>query len=158
MARGLNLLFLAMAMTSFPADTSRTLQDRYGQPISETYIVKPGVAVTAQYGVSGHACTVVVKPRKPIHPLNNRTNRVGDYQEVMGILRELVPENERGHYVIGTFLDIVCAPGGADMDCGGVNEDWEKVVIHRSGSDERQHFAEVHWKRDECKDIYADLD
>lgn len=151
------IVFLVAGLATFPADTSHTLQERYGQPISETYRVRPGIAVSARYGASGHVCAIVVEPEQPQYPLNDRKNTIGDYEQVAGILKELVPERERGKYVIGTFLDMVCLPLDADTDCGGVEEDWEKLVIHRSGSSDRQHYATIRWKRDECHGIYPDV-
>jgi hypothetical protein len=46
----------------------------------------------------------------------------------------------------------------ADIDCrGGVEEDWEQLVINHSGSKDTTHYASIRWKRDECRDIYPDL-
>jgi hypothetical protein len=40
------ILFSALVFQgSFPADTAQTLREHFGQPISETYLVKPGVVV-----------------------------------------------------------------------------------------------------------------
>jgi hypothetical protein len=75
---------------------------------------------------------------------------------VVGILSELVPEKERGKYVMGTFLNLICLSDGADIDCGGVEEDWERLLIHRIGSNDNQHYATIHWKRKECKKIDPD--
>jgi len=48
------VLFSAFVFqSSFPPDTAQTLRERYGQPISETYLVKPGVVIAASYGPSG---------------------------------------------------------------------------------------------------------
>jgi hypothetical protein len=56
---------LFVLAASFPADTGPTLHERYGRPISETYLVRPGIVASARYGGSGHVCEIVLSPRKP---------------------------------------------------------------------------------------------
>ncbi len=152
----LGVVFLVAGLASFPADTSHTLQERYGQPISETYLVRPGIVISAHYGASGHACAVIVKPERPNHLPDSLKNTTGQDVQVVGILAELVPEKERGKYVMGTFLHLACSSSDTDIVCGGVEEDWEKVVILRSGNNKSQQYATIQWKRDECHDIHAD--
>ncbi|MGA3194487.1 MAG: hypothetical protein ABSD39_05745 [Terriglobales bacterium] len=149
------LLFAGLA--SFPADTARTLQERYGLPISEIYVVRLGIEAWARYGASGHVCAMVVKPERAEHPLNRRENNVGDYERTVEILKELVPEKERGKYKGATLLHLACAPAEMPVDCGGVEEEWEKLVIKRNGNNDHQHYATIRWKRDECHDIYPDV-
>jgi hypothetical protein len=148
---------LVAGLASFPADTSHTLQERYGQPISETYLVRPGIAVSVRYGASGHVCVMVVEPERAERPLNRRENNIGDYGQTVEMLKELVPEKEWGKYNMPTLLHLACAPFDTDMDCGGVEEDWEKLVIKRNGGKDRQHYASIQWKRDECQDIHPDV-
>jgi hypothetical protein len=150
--------FLLIGLASFSGDTSQTLHERYGQPISETYIVKPGVVASAQYGASGHVCAIVIKPQQALHPLKRRKNTVGNYSQVLAVLEELVPEPERGKRLTPSFLHLVCVPPDEGMDCGGVREDWERLVISRMGDNSVQHYATIQWKRDECRDIAPDQD
>jgi hypothetical protein len=151
----LGIVFFVAALATFPGDTSQTLQKGYGTPISETNRVRPGVVASARYGASGRACAIVVEPEQPHCPLNNPKNTIGDYRQAVAILKELVPETERGQYVIGGFVNIFCL--SADTDCFGVNEDWQKLTIFRSGSNDRQHYATIQWKRDECQGIGPDM-
>jgi hypothetical protein len=123
----LGIVFFVAALATFPGDTSQTLLKRYGAPISETYRVRPGVVASARYGASGRACAIVVEPEQPHCPLNNPKNTIGDYGQADAILKELVPETERGEYVIGGFVNIFCL--SADTDCGGVSERWQKLKI-----------------------------
>lgn len=153
------VLFLLLGLASFSADTSQTLRERYGQPISETYIVKPGVVASAKYGVSGHVCAIAIKPQQALHPLKRRGNTIGNSSQVFAILEELAPEQERGKRQTPAFLNLVCmGPDTGEMDCGGVREDWERLVVYRMGNDSVQHYATIQWKRDECRDIAPDED
>jgi hypothetical protein len=147
------IAFFVATMFTF-VDTSQTLQERYGRPVAETYRVRPGVVASAHYGASGHVCLIVVQPEKPHCPLNSPKNTVGNYDQMVEILKELVPESERGKYVIGGFANIFC---GTDRDCFGVDENWEKLTIFRSGSNDRQHYASIRWKRDECQGLDPDI-
>jgi hypothetical protein len=149
------VLLLLVGLASFPADTSQTLHERYGQPILETYLVRPRIAAAVRYGASAHVCAITVYPEHPRHPLSSPENSIGDDKQVAEVLSELVPEKERGKYLMGTFLDLACP--GKDVDCGGVEEDWEKLTIHRMGNSYAEHYAAIHWKRDECKEAYADV-
>jgi hypothetical protein len=49
---------------SFPSDATQILHKRYGQPISETYLVEPGVTIAASYGPGGHICNIVISPER----------------------------------------------------------------------------------------------
>jgi hypothetical protein len=131
------LLFLPGA---FPADTGQSLRDRYGPPISENFLVRPGVIATTTHGASGHVCEIVISPQR----LWNSTLASTRITE---IIDELVPPSERGKYEIGTFLDAVCFP---TMDCGGSAQTWEKVNIVYNGSTGNEHYIRIRWRRGEC--------
>jgi hypothetical protein len=145
--------FFATTMFTFVA-TSQPLQERYGRPVAETYQVKPGVGASARYGASGQVCLIVVRPEKPHCPLNSPRNTIGDYEQTKEIVKELVPESERGKYVIGGFANIFC---GTETDCFGSYEHWEKLFIFFSGSNQKQHYASIRWERDECHGIDQDI-
>ena len=150
----LGLGFLLAGLASFTADTASTLQERYGMPISETYLVRPGIVVWARYGLSGHVCAMLVKPERAEYPLNRRENTIGNYQQAQEIVRELIPEKQRGKYGEPTISHLA---GPFDTDGSGVEEDWEKLVINRSGGNDATHYISIRWKRDECREIYPDL-
>jgi len=141
LSRSVSILGLALFLQiSFPADTVQSLRNRYGPPISENFLVRPGVIATATYGASGHVCEIVVSPQR----LWNSTLASTRTTE---IIDELVPPSKRGKYVIGTFLDAVCFP---TMDCGGSEQTWEKVDIVYNGSTGNEHYIRIHWRRGEC--------
>src|SRR5712691_170859 len=87
------ILFAALVFQgSFPADTAPTLRGRYGPPISETFLVKPGVVAAASYGPSGHICKIVVSPER-------LWNSTFEPKQLTEIIDELAPVNERGKFV-----------------------------------------------------------
>jgi len=126
---------------SFPADTAQTLRERYGQPISETYLAKPGVVVAASYGPSGHICNLVVSPER-------LWNSTFESKQLTEIIDEVAPVNERGKFLIGGFLNSFCMPTN---DCFGTESTYEKVHIARFGGTDAEHYARIEWLRDECR-------
>src|ERR1019366_5294420 len=104
------VLFSAFVFqASFPADTAKTLSDQYGPPLSETYLVRPGVVASASYGPSGRVCEIVVSPQR-------LWNSTFNSKQLTEIIDEVVPPSERGKFLMGTFVNGVCFP---TQDCNG---------------------------------------
>jgi hypothetical protein len=141
--RSLGFVFLSafLFQSSFPAGTAQTLRARYGQPISETYLVKPGVVMAASYGPSGHICNIIVSPER-------LWNSTFESKQLTEIIDEVAPVNERGIFMMGTFLNAYCMPTN---DCYGTASTYEKVNIVRIGSTNAEHYARIEWHRDECR-------
>jgi hypothetical protein len=148
------IAYLFALVASFPADTAQTLEERYGPPISETYLVRPEIVASARYGRSGHVCEIVLSPRKPPSLIKSGHYTI-DSKQLSDVLDEIVPIDERGKYLIGTFDDITCLP---DNDCGGVQGKWENVVIYRNGSTGNEHYATIQWRREECRQLWNQTD
>jgi hypothetical protein len=152
----LRLSFITLvALASFPFDTHQTLREKYGKPIpdayaqpgAETYLVRPGIAVSVRYGNSGRVCNLLVRPEPAIYPIDSRKNAISA-KLVDQVLAELVPQKERGRYVIGGFRNLYSLdPDSTDF---GTEEEWEKITIVRNGNIEIDQFATVHWNRHEC--------
>lgn len=126
--------------SSFPGDTAQSLRTMYGQPVSETYLVRSGIVASASYGASGHVCEIVVSPQR-------LWNSTFTSKQLTEIVDEIVPEHERGKYLMGTFVNAICFP---TQDCGGTAGTWENVVIFRNGGTDSEHYARIQWRRDEC--------
>jgi len=138
---GFVLLSAFVFQGSFPADTAQTLRKRYGQPISETYLVKPGVVIAVSYGPSGRICNIVVSPER-------LWNSTFESKQLAEIIDEVAPVNERGKFLMGTFLNAYCMPTN---DCFGTASTHEMVNIVRFGSTDAEHYARIEWLRDECR-------
>jgi hypothetical protein len=139
----LPVLFLALQV-SFPVDTAQTMRQRYGPPISESYLMKPGVVASVSFGASGHVCEVVVSPEETALIKRGKTF---SRQELTDLIDELVPVNERGKSMGGGFVNAACLP---DNDCNGTTSDTEKVTIYLNGENDRERYATIQWTRDEC--------
>ena len=135
------LALLLLFQASFPADTAQSLRQRYGPPVSENFLVRPGVVATASYGPGGHVCNVVVSPERLWNSTLDSVN-VGD------IIDEIVPKSQRGQPLSAGFVNAICFP---TEDCGGSDEVWEKVDIFHNGSTGNERYARIHWRRDECR-------
>jgi len=138
---GFVLLSAFLFQSSFPADTAQTLRERYGKPISETYLVRPGVVIAATYGPSGHICNIVVSPER-------LWNSTFESKQLTEIIDEVVLVNERGKFLMGTFLNAYCMPTN---DCFGTASTYENVNIVKFGSTDAEHYARIEWLRDECR-------
>jgi hypothetical protein len=144
----LRLLCLPVIMfalqVSFSADTAQTMRQRYGPPISETYLIKPGVVASMSFGPSGHVCEIVVSPEETasVKRLEAFTT-----QQLTEVIDELVPVNERGKPIGGGFFNATCLPDNA---CAGTFFDSEKVSIYLNGGNNRERYATIQWTRDEC--------
>jgi hypothetical protein len=66
-----------------------------------------------------------------------------DYKLLRELLDELVPQKDRGEYIIGTFLNIMCLPKN---DCAGSSEEFEKLTIYYNAGQDGANYAVVQWK------------
>jgi len=139
----------------FAAKSPESLRQRYGQPISETFLVRPGIVVSATYGTSGNICELVISPRRMEPDPNNKmmkrwpgSDPIND-DVLREIAEELVPKSEWGKYIMPTFIDGICMP---QNDCAGVEEDYQNVAIFRSnaGVNGASRYETIRWKRTEC--------
>ena len=139
----LPVLFFALQVP-FSADTTQSMRQRYGPPIAETYLIRPGVVASVSFGASGHVCEIVVSPEETASVKRGQTFK---HQQLTELIDELVPVNERGKPMIAGFFNATCMP---DNDCAGTFYDNEKVSIYRNGGSDRERYATIQWTRDEC--------
>ena len=137
------LLFICCAVAA--AQTSTSLREKYGNPAYESYLVRPDISVTVTYAKSGEVCEMLIKPASESE---NGKPAVLKSQPLDEVIDELVPKDQRGKILMGTFVNIVCLPNN---DCDGTNESYERLSIFRNGSTDAERFASIHWKRDACK-------
>ena len=145
----LSLLCLFLAVqTSFPGNTGETIRQFYGPPVSETFLVRPGLVVSISYGKKGQVCELFISPQKPTTLIKSANQtKVIDSKLLTEIIDELVPENERGRGVSGDFLNIRCLPSD---DCAGTGSNCEKISIYRNGSSNDEHYATIQWHGADC--------
>lgn len=145
-----SVIFFALAFpVSFPAKTSQTLRQRYGQPISELFLVRPGIIASARYGPSGNTCEVVISPKQPDQLIKRWPGpKALDEKVLEEVEEELIPKSGRGKFKIGSFLDAICLP---ENDCQGSENVWENVSIYTNAGKDGARYGVIQWLRDECK-------
>jgi len=143
------LLLTAVVAT---AQTPKTLRQKYGQPTFDTYDgqpveiykVRPDIKVTLRYTKDGEICSMFIAP---LSGTTNGKPSLLKSQELDEVIDELVPKDQRGKFLMGTFLNITCLPNN---DCDGTEEDYQKVVIHKHGSIDAHPYASISWKSRTC--------
>jgi hypothetical protein len=118
--------------------SSSSLRQKYGNPTSETFPVRPSVIAVVSYDGVGKIQEIVIKPK----PDDEKVKTIDD-KTLEPILDELIPKKERGKYLKGTFFNIICFPAN---DCGGTGEDYENVYIFRNGNSNAYPFVTITWK------------
>ena len=145
------LLFLLTAVVA-TAQTASTLRQKYGLPTSdiyngqrvEIYKVRPDIKVTVRYTKHGHVCSMFIAP---LSETTDGKPSLLKSQPLDEVIDELVPKEQRGKYLMGTFLNIICLPKN---DCFGVEEAYQKLLIHRHGSTDAHPYASIQWKHRTC--------
>src|ERR1700734_2321659 len=100
--RAAAVLLAVLIQGSFPAQSREAFRQRYGKPISESFLVRPGIAVTATYGASGETCSLMIEPRETLGRSVKPESPIIEEKLLEEIGKELVPENDRGKYKMGT--------------------------------------------------------
>ncbi len=119
------------------------LRRKCGEPISETFIVRPGVTVTATYAKDGHITELLIAPQNT--DLIKSRGKALDYDAAHAIVDELVPVSVRGTYLVAALVNAACLPAN---DCHGTSHTYDKVTIYyNAGEGEQVHYAVVQWKQ-----------
>ena len=139
------VLMAILTCTALVGQTRDELKTNYGNAVSETFIVRPGIGVTATYSSTGRIVELLIS-RQNTNLIKSRFGKgnalSNDILEM--IVNELVPMPKRGKYLIGTFLNIDCLP---TVDCVGSKEDYERLTIYYNAADGGgSHYAVVRWK------------
>ena len=137
-----------------------TIQRLYGSPVSEIYRASHELKITASFASSGNLCRA--------HITSDADAGITDKQ-LNAALDELVPEDVRGKYKLGTFLDVTClkllkpenslsnSRGELVVDpcseCSGVSEDYERVNITKYGNTNQYSSVQITFQRPECKEL-----
>ena len=140
------VLMIILTWTAVAGQSKDELNAKYGKAVSETFLVRPGIGVTAKYTARGRIVELLIAPQTAdlikstslgAGALSNDTLRV--------IIDELVPMRKRGKYVMGSFLNITCLPQG---DCSGSEEEYERLTIYyNAAAGGGSNYAVVKWKQ-----------
>lgn len=115
------------------------------EPVSETFIMRPGISVTATFGTNGRITEFLIYPQDTGVVKFSRANSLS-IDSVKAIIDELVPAAVRGQHVISTFLNVDCLPAN---DCNGASEKYERATIYYNSTavKERVHYAVVNLRK-----------
>lgn len=143
------ILLAVFFQGSFPARTSNSLRRRYGAPISETFLVRPGIVVTASYGAGDSTCELVISPKLPDGMIKHWPGDLTiDRKLLEAIEEELVPTHVRGKLKESGFVNLICPP---ENDClGGTQQDWNNVSIYENPGAKGARYAVIQWHGGEC--------
>jgi hypothetical protein len=159
------ILFLAVVQSSSskletPVTTKNrdTVQKLYGRPVSEVYRTSQNLTIKASFASNGNLCRA--------HIASEVDSGITDTQ-LSAVLDELAPEDIRGKYKLGTFLNITClkfqkpenSPSSSSgelvvdpcSECSGVSEDYERVNITKYGNTNQYSSVHITFQRPECK-------
>jgi len=133
------LLLVLLFSVSALAQTSSDLRQKYGEPISETFKIRPQVLLTVSYAKTGEVCSMLIEPQDTWVGYT----KLNDTEPLKGkvlneILEELAPKNQRGKFLMGTHRN-------------GLLEYYERIDVQRSGQIDKWNYAVIYWKIKACE-------
>ena len=145
----MKVVFVVMLIcTTLFAQTSKEMRQKYGAPVAESYLVRPGILVTTTFAKSGEICEMLIEPQRAWTPIKSGTKKL-NRKELDGIVDELVSPSQRGRGIIGGFVNMRCLP---DDDCWGSSATYEKVFIYYNvGGKDEYRYATIQWKEGACR-------
>lgn len=118
------------------------LRRKYGEPLTEVFMVRPGINALASYGTNGRILELLISPR--ITDLIKSRGTTLSHESVDEILDEMVPDSLRGKPLSGGFMNLICMP---ENDCSGTYQEFQHVSIYyNAGKSGGICYAVVKWK------------
>ena len=137
------LVILLIMCTAVVAQSRDDLKKKYGQSVAETYLIRPGIIVTASYDSTGQVTELVIAPQ--LTDLIKSKNRGLGRETLNEVIDELIPTSERGRGLFGGFFNIGCMP---QNDCYGSYMEYERVIIYCNAGQHRDvNYAVIRWKK-----------
>lgn len=138
----LSISGLLITSGTLAGQSRAALRRKYGEPIAETFIVRPGMSVTATYGTGGRIVELVISPRNT--DLIKSRGRTLSKEAVEAIIDELVPLSVRGKPLSSGVLNATCDP---ENDCGGTEQLYRNVTIYYNAGKMGLSYVVVQWKK-----------
>ena len=143
----MKILCLMFVTTAIALQTSDTFREKYGSPVSETYMVSPGILATINYGKDGRPCFATVPAQANPKLTKDASTRIDDHL-LRAIVDELVPKSQRGKLVDSGFVNLNCV--NCDGFYGGY-ENYENVRIRIGGPANERETASIQWEGRSCE-------
>lgn len=129
-------LFL-LCCVSVLAQTQQDLRKKYGNPVSESYEVRPNILLTVSYGKEGQICRMSIKPIYTELNVPEATDKL-----LAAVADEVVPAGNRGANIINGFYS------GAQIF--GTSLDYSKLKISYITAPENWRGVGILWKDKSC--------
>jgi hypothetical protein len=137
------LIMLLVMCTSVVAQSSDNLKKKYGKAIAETYVIRPGIIVTASYNSTGEVTELLIAPH--LSGLIKSESRGLSLETLNKLIDELIPISERGRGLFGGGVNLGCMP---ENDCYGSYMEYERVIIYYNAGQHREaNYAVIQWKK-----------
>jgi hypothetical protein len=132
-------IFVFMLASAVPGQSQCTLVERYGRPVAETFIVRPGVSLTAYHGDNGSPCGFLIEPTAEYigADMLDEDTKCLSTDVVRSVFDELVPKDARG---------VLESTGSF----GRTFWRYEKVTVFFSGRDNQWKRAVILFKETGC--------
>ena len=140
-----SLLSIALLSTApVSAQTSEELRQKYGAPVEERYLVRPGITASVTYAADGQVCRIEIAPLRESHS-HEGAEEVMALEVVEQVVEELVPSASRGKS-LGEFR-------GAFGRNGVYLSEYENVSVLRRtlGSQHSIVSVSIRWKQASCQ-------
>jgi len=133
------LLFLVLLASGAFAQTKTG--PNYGKPVAQIFEVRPAIAAEVKFAKTGEVCDVLVMS----HPIlfgqvfNDENAEPIKDEALDEILKELVPMDKRGYFVMGRHK------------ANGLLETYQNVDIYRAkGDKDNWKYAQITWQIKPC--------
>jgi hypothetical protein len=137
------LVILLIMCTAGVAQSRDDLKRKYGQQVAETFLIRPGIIVTASYDPTGKVTELLIAPQ--LTGLIKSKSKGLSPKTLNSLIDELIPMSERGRGLFGGGANIGCMPAN---DCYGSFMDYEKIIIYyNAGQHGEASYAVIHWKK-----------
>jgi hypothetical protein len=140
---------IASAATLSLAPGAQDFRKHFGEPDSERFMARPGIALTVQYGSDHLACQMLIESPRQLLLQKNSEGTALSPGKVTEILDEVVPVSTRGKE-----LNHVVAEAGCNVFTSTI---YENVSISRVTHEclplqpDRESSAAVTFNRDICR-------
>jgi hypothetical protein len=136
-------ILVLFAVTAVCAQSKDDLKKKYGEPVAETFLIRPGITVTAFYDSRGKVTELIIAPQ--VVGLIKTRNQGLSPATASSLVDELIPIADRGKPGFAGFFNIGCLP---QNDCYGSFTDFEKVTIYyNAGRQNEVAYAVIKWKQ-----------
>jgi hypothetical protein len=137
------IIILVVMCRGVVGQSRDNLKKKYGEAIAETYLIRPGIIVTASSNSSDEVTELLIAPQ--LTGLIKSKSSGLSLETLNELIDEMIPMTERGRGLFGGGFNIGCMPRN---DCSGSYMDYEKVIIYyNAGQHGEANYAVIQRKK-----------